>query len=163
MNLEEIKELIQVMRKNRIGEIDLEQEGSRVRIVASQGSVAPAAPAGDAPLAAAPAALPRAEGVAESDSDIGDDDAVAQAAPASNLEEIRSPRVGTFYAAPSPDAPPYVEVGAVVNPDTVLCIIEAMKLMNEVKAEVRGKIVRTLVEYGQPVEYNQPLFEVEPF
>ncbi len=164
MNLEEIKELIQVMRKNRIGEIDLRQEGSRVRIIAGQSAPGPAYPAAmpavetDRPRSATPPVSP-----VEVYSDGVDEETEPVAEPAGIVEEIRSPMVGTFYSAPAPDAPPYVEIGSVVNPDTVLCIVEAMKLMNEVKAEIRGKICHVLVENGQPVEYNQPLFQVEPF
>jgi acetyl-CoA carboxylase biotin carboxyl carrier protein len=76
--------------------------------------------------------------------------------------KISSPMVGTFYRAPSPDAKPYVEVGAVVEKGDVVCIIEAMKMMNEIQAEVRGRVSRILVENGQPVEYEQPLFLLEP-
>lgn len=79
----------------------------------------------------------------------------------SNLHEIRSPIVGTFYRAPAPDADPYVEVGDIVSPGTVLCIVEAMKLMNEIESDVSGKIVKILVENATPVEYNQPLFLIE--
>jgi acetyl-CoA carboxylase biotin carboxyl carrier protein len=80
---------------------------------------------------------------------------------AANLHEIRSPIVGTFYRAPAPDADSYVQVGAVVSPGSVLCIVEAMKLMNEIESDVGGKIVKILVENGKPVEYNQPLFLIE--
>lgn len=79
----------------------------------------------------------------------------------SNLHEIRSPIVGTFYRAPAPDADPYVQVGDIVQPGTVLCIVEAMKLMNEIESDVSGKIVKILVENATPVEYNQPLFLIE--
>lgn len=78
-----------------------------------------------------------------------------------NLHEIKSPIVGTFYRAPAPDADPYVQVGSMVSPGTVLCIVEAMKLMNEIEADVSGKIVKILVENATPVEYNQPLFLIE--
>lgn len=78
-----------------------------------------------------------------------------------NLHEIRSPIVGTFYRAPAPDADPYIQVGSVVSPGTVLCIVEAMKLMNEIESDVSGKIVKILVENASPVEYNQPLFLIE--
>ncbi len=78
-----------------------------------------------------------------------------------NLHEIRSPIVGTFYRAPAPDADPYVQVGDIVSPGTVLCIIEAMKLMNEIESDVHGKLVKILVENATPVEYNQPLFLIE--
>jgi acetyl-CoA carboxylase biotin carboxyl carrier protein len=94
--------------------------------------------------------------------------AKAPAVPASpepaspKLHEIKSPIVGTFYRSPAPDADVYVEVGQVVQPKTVLCIIEAMKLMNEIESDVAGKIVKVLVDNGKPVEYNQPLFLIEP-
>ena len=84
------------------------------------------------------------------------------APPEANLHQIRSPIVGTFYRAPAPDADPYVEVGQTVEPKTVLCIIEAMKLMNEIESDAAGRITKILVENGQPVEYNQPLFLLEP-
>lgn len=80
---------------------------------------------------------------------------------AANLHEIRSPIVGTFYRAPAPDADSYVQVGSVVAPGSVLCIVEAMKLMNEIESDVSGKVVKILVENGKPVEYNQPLFLIE--
>ena len=83
-------------------------------------------------------------------------------APASNAQTIKSPIVGTFYEAPSPDSDPYVKVGDTVSKGDTLCIVEAMKIMNEIEAEVSGKIVRKLVDNGQPVEYDQPLFEIEP-
>ena len=82
--------------------------------------------------------------------------------PEKNFHEIKSPIVGTFYRAPAPDADSYVEVGEVVQPKTVLCIIEAMKLMNEIESDFSGRIVKILVENGQPVEYNQVLFHIEP-
>ena len=100
--------------------------------------VASAAPAPATP-AAAPAATPVVEG-----------------------PEVKSPMIGTFYRKPSPDADSYVEVGSVVEPDTVVCIIEAMKVMNEIKAEVKGTIAEVLVEDGKPVEYGQALFRIEP-
>jgi acetyl-CoA carboxylase biotin carboxyl carrier protein len=166
MNLDEIKELIAVMRKNRIQELDLEQEGTKVRIVAAEAHpAAPPAPihvpvymqAPAPPAAAAAPALGFAEAMAPSQP------APATAAPAPETKgtEIKSPMVGTFYRAPAPDAPAYVEVGQTVGNDTVLCIVEAMKLMNEIKAEMRGKILKVLVENGQPVEFGQPLFLVE--
>jgi acetyl-CoA carboxylase biotin carboxyl carrier protein len=80
-----------------------------------------------------------------------------------NLVEIKSPMVGTFYASPAPDARPYVDVGQEIKPEQVVCIIEAMKLMNEIEAEVKGKIVEILVENAKPVQYGQPLFLVEPY
>jgi acetyl-CoA carboxylase biotin carboxyl carrier protein len=173
MNLEEIKELIALMRKHRISEIDLEQKGSKVRIVAESSRPQVAEPAPAAPMPTHYYLAPGAEAVARPQAA----PAPAPQAPApqpapeaepaqeklpSNLLEVKSPMVGTFYRAPAPDAPPYVEVGSSIHKDSVLCIIEAMKLMNEIKAEVQGRIVKVLVENGQPVEYNQPLFLVEP-
>jgi acetyl-CoA carboxylase biotin carboxyl carrier protein len=178
MNLDEIKELIGIMRKNKIREIDLEQEGVKVRIVSmSTGRPSPPEKAAAQPVqASSHAAAHPAESAAPAHRSPSTPAAPGQltAAPPANAEArpapvepegvaIKSPMVGTFYRAPAPDAPPYVEVGNVINQDTVLCIIEAMKLMNEIKAEMRGKILKTLVENGQPVEFNQPLFLVEAF
>ncbi|MCU0651969.1 MAG: acetyl-CoA carboxylase biotin carboxyl carrier protein [Candidatus Omnitrophica bacterium] len=81
--------------------------------------------------------------------------------PASNSIEIKAPMVGTFYRAPSPEAPPYIEVGQVIEPGQVICIIEAMKLMNEIKSEIKGKVVEVVVENAEPVEFGQPLFLIE--
>ena len=90
--------------------------------------------------------------------------AMPAVAPAANTGEIdvRSPMIGTFYRSPSPEAAAYVEIGSEVSPDTVVCIIEAMKVMNEIKAEVKGTITQALVENGKPVEFGQPLFKVRP-
>lgn len=171
MTLDELKELIAVMRKNRIQELDLEQEGTKVRIVAAEAH--PAAPPAPIqvpvymqapavqPMIAAPTSVP---GWAPAVAAAASQAAVAPAAPAvpeMKGTEVKSPMVGTFYRSPAPDASPYVEVGQSVGNDTVLCIVEAMKLMNEIKAEMRGKILKVLVENGQPVEFGQPLFLVE--
>ena len=86
---------------------------------------------------------------------------VTDETPSRKLHEIRSPIVGTFYRAPAPDADPYIQVGDTISPGTLLCIVEAMKLMNEIESDVSGKIVKILVENGRPVEYNQPLFLIE--
>jgi acetyl-CoA carboxylase biotin carboxyl carrier protein len=177
MNLDEIKELIAVMRKNRIKEIDLEQKGVKVRIVSGEADRGkPMSEMMMAPQLAAPSYL--MPPVATHSAMVGSippasfvevPSAGPQAVPEKVSEaeikgvEIKSPMVGTFYRAPAPDAPNYVEEGAVINNESVLCIVEAMKLMNEIKAEMRGKVLRALVTNGQPVEYNQPLFLVEPF
>lgn len=87
---------------------------------------------------------------------------ISQPASTKNLHEIKSPIVGTFYRAPSPDADPYVQVGDTISKGTILCIVEAMKLMNEIESDIDGKIVKILVDNATPVEYNQPLFLVEP-
>ena len=155
MNLALLKKLVRILEKSGVDEIEVEEEGLRVRLAKNsrgQGG-APDSRHGvsvqDFPIAHIPEAhVPAAP--------------VAAASPVSNVHEVRSPIVGTFYRAPAPDADPYVEVGEMVQPKTVLCIIEAMKLMNEIETEVGGRIVKILVENGKPVEYNQVLFHIEP-
>lgn len=157
LKLSEIKELIKLIDQTSVSEIEIENEGSRVCIrKASPEYVA-------APVAAAPAALaPAAVHTAETQSHPAAQPAAsAERSEAANLHRIVSPMVGTFYAAPSPGAEPYVKVGDKVNEKTVVCIVEAMKLMNEIEAEVKGEIVEVLVENGQLVEYGQPLFLVK--
>jgi oxaloacetate decarboxylase alpha subunit len=157
MNLKELKELIEILKNTDISEIEIERSGVKVR-VRKGGDVTyhPAMPRMEYPPAAIVApAVP---------------EAAAQPAPPekpaeqtkSNQIKITSPIVGTFYRASSPDKPPYVDVGDTVKKGQVVCIIEAMKLMNEIESETSGKIVQILVENGQPVEYGQPLFIIEP-
>lgn len=158
MNLQEIKELIKVLGETDIAEVNLESEGVKVSIKKGSAFAAAAAvPAipvmapATAPAAAAPAPAPTPEKVEEAPS----------AGTKANVEYIKAPMVGTFYRTPAPEAPAYVEVGQTVNLGQTVCIVEAMKLMNEIEAEVEGKIVEILVENGQPVEFGQPLFAVE--
>lgn len=157
MDLKDIKAIIDLMKKNSISEFELEKQEFKIRlrrangghggVLEETGSGMPAY----YPMAAVPAQLPPAGGVP------------APATPApSNEIEIKSPMVGTFYRAPSPEAANYAEVGAEVNGDTVVCIIEAMKVMNEIKAELRGVITEVLVENAKPVEFGQPLFRIRP-
>lgn len=164
MDLKDIKAIIDLMKKNSIAEFEMEKEGFRLRLKR-------AISAGEAGIEesryltggeeAQPGAVPAS--AAKSGTATKSVPAGSEAAGAASADvEIRSPIVGTFYRAPAPDAPPYVEVGSEVNPDTVVCIIEAMKVMNEIKAEVRGVITEVLVENGMPVEYGQPLFKVRP-
>ena len=156
MNLKEIKELIDLLKGTDVTELELEKAGTKVRIkVGPQASAPPVvvehvqAAALTAPVAQQliPPAEPAAEKAGE---------------PQKNIIVVTSPIVGTFYRSPSPDSPVYVEVGDVVKTGQVLCIIEAMKLMNEIEAEVNGKVVAILVENAQPVEYGEPLFHIEP-
>ncbi|MHB2148387.1 acetyl-CoA carboxylase biotin carboxyl carrier protein [Calditrichota bacterium LG25] len=168
MDLKELKQLIKIVETSDISEIEIEEEGKKLRItkrfpskngetvviptMATHQSM-PMMPAQQALPAvqeqpAAPAAAPSAETQAEPER-------------GKNIVEVRSPMVGTFYRAPSPDADPYVEVGQTVAVGQTLCIIEAMKLMNEIESEVNGKIVEILVENAQPVEFNQVLFLIE--
>jgi acetyl-CoA carboxylase biotin carboxyl carrier protein len=154
VDLEEIKQIIALMKRNELTEFELEREGGKIRIKRgpnggsqSDTAVIPM-PVQAAPMMVAPA--PAAAPVA----------APAPAAPAADTVEIKSPMVGTFYRAPSPEAAPFIEVGAAVNEETVVCIIEAMKVMNEIKAEVKGVITEVLVENAKAVEFGQPLFRV---
>ncbi len=150
MDLKEIKELIALMRKNDLSVFKMEKEGFKITLKKGtdfQPVITPAAPV------ALPAAVAAGATVSGADT---------PAAPkeTSNLREITSPMVGTFYASPTPEAPPFVSVGQEVNEDTVVCIMEAMKVMNEIKAEVRGVIAEIVAENGKPVQYGQVLFKV---
>ncbi len=154
MELDQIKAIINMMKENDLSEFSLEQDGFKIRIKRGpegfqQTVVAPAPP--PAVAVAPPAPAPPAPAVAA---------ATPPSAP--EIKFITSPMVGTFYRAPSPDAPPYVEVDSVVDEDTVVCIIEAMKVMNEIKAEVKGVITEVLAENAKPVEFGQKLFAVRP-
>ncbi len=153
MDIKDIKSLIDLMRKNDLSVFKMEQEGFKITLKRG-GDDQPVITATNLPpallqQAAAPVAAPAAAAPAPA------------AAPAEKLTEITSPMVGTFYGAPSPDAASYVEVGQKVTPDTVVCIIEAMKVMNEIKAEVSGTVVEVCAENGKPVQFGQPLFKVK--
>ena len=155
MDLKEIKAIIDLMKKNSLSEFELEQKDFKIKLKrggeGGQDDVGYGLPRMTAlpvsslpvPVAASPAAAP----------------AVAPSTPET---EIKSPMIGTFYRSPSPDAAPYVDVGVEVGPDTVVAIIEAMKVMNEIKAETRGVITAMLAENAKPVEFGQPLFRIRP-
>ncbi|MDD5449694.1 MAG: acetyl-CoA carboxylase biotin carboxyl carrier protein [Candidatus Omnitrophica bacterium] len=151
MNLKEIKELITLMNENNLTELEIEREGLRVKLKKlPEGGVEQRiemAPAQYAAKPSQPEEGSKPQPAAEAES---------------KYIEVKTPMVGTFYESPSPDSPPYVEIGTEVSPGQVLCIVEAMKLMNEIKCEVKGKIVEKLVENAQPVEYGQTLFLIEP-
>jgi len=145
MDIKEIKGIIDLMRKNGLLEFEYEKDGTKIRIRRGpdgEPQVVTSSPG----LIPAPAVLPIASGIPLT---------VPQAS-------INSPMVGTFYSSPAPDAPVYVEVGTVVNSETVVCIIEAMKVMNEIKAEMSGTVVEILAENGKPVEFGKPLFRIKP-
>ncbi len=151
-DLAELRHLIRLVQKTGIGELELNSGGRSVRIAAnaSGGTWVAAAPS-------APAAAPRAAAASSAP--------VAEAEPAaddSHLKAITSPMVGTFYRKPAPDADPFVEIGDVIEVGHTVCIIEAMKLMNEIESELKGRVVKVLVENAQPVEFGQKLFLVEP-
>lgn len=138
------------MERSEIAELEFEEEGLKLRLC-RQGSDAPAQIIQAAPVAAAPAAAPAATPAAGE----------APAAEEAGISVIKSPMVGTFYSSPSPDSPAFAEVGAKVKKDSVVCIVEAMKVMNEIQAELSGTITEVLVENGESVEYGQPLFKVK--
>jgi acetyl-CoA carboxylase biotin carboxyl carrier protein len=148
MDLDRIQELLKLMEKHGLGELELEDKDLKVRLKKAttaaqvQAAVQSAVPAAAAAAPSAAAGAPAAEEYPP------------------NSHVITSPIVGTFYRAPTPDAEMFVDIGDPVDADTVVCIVEAMKVMNEVKAEVPGTILKSLVENGKPVEYGQPLFLV---
>jgi len=151
MNLKEIKEMINLMNENNLTELELEREGTRIKIKkASLDSTLP--------LAGRPVEYRVETSLAAKATETS---ALKEGAGRS-LKEITSPMVGTFYRAPSPEAAPFVEVGQIVEVGQVVCIVEAMKLMNEIKSEIRGKITEVAVENAEPVEFGQTLFVVEP-
>ena len=148
MKVDEIKTIVQLMAENDLTEFKIESEEYNLCIKRGGAAVAPVAAAAPAPVAvAAPVAAAPSPAVA------------APAAPAPE-KVIESPLVGTFYRSASPEAAPFVQVGSKVSEDTTICIIEAMKVMNEIKAEKSGIIKEILVENGQPVEYGQPIFVI---
>ena len=161
VNMEELRELIELMRDNGLAELELEREEFRVRLrrdlVGQPGHPMepPHAVPGPAPVPTPAAAQP--SGPAHPGTQ-----ATTAASQDQDLHIIPSPIVGTFYRSPSPNAEPFVKIGSNVEQDTVVCIIEAMKLMNEIQAESSGEVVKVYVENGQPVEYGQPLFGIKP-
>lgn len=154
LDLQEIKKLIELIERSPITEFELVDKDLRVRI-SKNGSGVPAQDYVIAPAQqkAAPVAVATAAGVPVA--------VAAMAEPQKQLYELKSPMVGTFYRSPSPDAEPYVRVGDMVDPGKIICIVEAMKLMNEIESEVRGRIVEISVENGQPVEYGHILFRID--
>ncbi|MCH8245017.1 MAG: acetyl-CoA carboxylase biotin carboxyl carrier protein [Bacteroidetes bacterium] len=147
MDLERLREIIHIVEETGVAEIEIEQDGLRIVVRASSSGVAQHI------VTSVPSNSSPAPVVDESGS----------SAPASSTAvEVRAPIVGTFYLSSSPDSAPFVEVGDHVNPGDVLCIIEAMKLMNEIEAEVSGTVMEVLVENANPIEFDQPLFIIEP-
>jgi acetyl-CoA carboxylase biotin carboxyl carrier protein len=148
LDLKEIKELIALMRKNDLSVFKMEKEGFKITLKKGT-DFQPVITTAAAPVAPAAVAAPAVSATE-----------TAAAKEAASLREITSPMVGTFYGSASPDSPPYVTVGQEVTEDTVVCIIEAMKVMNEIKAETRGVIAEVAAENGKPVQYGQALFKV---
>lgn len=149
-----IQELIMVMEGSKLSELEVEVKGTRIRLQKESAKAKPEIVAVTAPVVNGPQAV-SAPAVAAPAPTPADE-------PPSDYQHVKAPMVGTFFAASAPDADPYVEVGDVVDEDTVVCIIEAMKVMNEIKAEMQGKVAEILVNNGEPVEYGQPLFLIAP-
>jgi acetyl-CoA carboxylase biotin carboxyl carrier protein len=158
VDIKDIKAIIDLMKKNSITEFELEEKDSKLRLKRGLGQTAAVAQSVEdiVPMVLPPAAVAT---VAAAPTLAG-----TTVIPAANTGEmdIKSPMIGTFYRSPSPEAGPYVDVGSEVGPETVVCIIEAMKVMNEIKAEIKGVVTQVLVENGKPVEFGQPLFKVRP-
>jgi len=151
VNLKEIKEMINLMNDNNLSEFEVEKEGLRIKLRKNTGQSIEGI--------ASPAVTEKeriSENIKTAEAQIQQQKAT------NNSVEIKAPMVGTFYRAPSPEAPPYVEIGQIIEPGQVICIIEAMKLMNEIKSEIKGKIVEILVDNAEPVEFGQPMFLIEP-
>ncbi len=155
MNLEEIKDLIKLVSKSGLGKVEIEREGFRISIKGSQTEpiMYQAAPMVAAPVAAAPAPVATSAAPASTDASSNDD---------SKYITVKSPMIGTFYRTPGPDKDAFVNVGDSIQKGDKVCIIEAMKTFNEIESEISGKIVKVLVDNASPVDYDQPLFLVDP-
>jgi acetyl-CoA carboxylase biotin carboxyl carrier protein len=169
LKVQEIRELIKLVDQSSIDEFVYENEGSKIKMKKNTGTTTvttvqvPQTAAQAVPVVqpAAPAAVTSTAPVQELKQEEAVSNAASQA-DTSNLHKITSPMVGTFYASPTPEADNYVKAGSVVSKDSIVCIVEAMKLFNEIEAEINGEIVEVLVKNGQLVEYGQPLFLVKP-
>jgi acetyl-CoA carboxylase biotin carboxyl carrier protein len=155
VDIKDIKAIIDLMKKNSITEFELERQDSKIRLKRGLNGGAPVVQY-DEPMVAA-GAVPVLPPVV-----VAPPLTAAPPVPATGEVEVKSPMIGTFYRAPSPEAASYVEIGTEISPESVVCIIEAMKVMNEIKAEVKGVITQVLVENAKPVEFGQPLFKVRP-
>jgi acetyl-CoA carboxylase biotin carboxyl carrier protein len=156
MDLDLIKKLVKIVDTSSVTDLEIEENGVKIKIAKKIRS-SQVITQSQIPVVSAQSVLqPTASKVEETSKQKAEVEAIP-----SNLHEIRSPIVGTFYRAPAPDADSYIQIGSVVSPGSVLCIVEAMKLMNEIESDVAGKVVKILVENGKPVEYNQPLFLIE--
>ncbi len=170
MDVKEIQELIKFVSKSGVSEVEIESKGFKINIktppykrggqpeVQIVQATPQAAPVAVQPVQVTPAAAPAAAPVAAEETSKAED----SKADDGNYDDVKSPMIGTFYRSSSPDKPPFVGVGDEVKKGDVICIIEAMKLFNEIESEVDGKIVKVLVDDASPVEYDQPLFLIEP-
>ena len=150
MNIKEIKEMINLMNENGLVELEVEKDGMRVRLKKTSSGI----DGYSGPIVVQQERV--SEGVRKETTETPIEKVSVKTV------EIRAPMVGTFYRAPTPEAPPYVEAGQTIESGQVICIIEAMKLMNEIKSEIKGKILEILVDNAEPVEFGQPMFLIEP-
>ena len=147
MYIKEIKDMINLMNENSLTELEIEKEGVRIKLRKGSGGIERAVEL-----------VPASQAVSQADKPA----AAAEKTETKNTLDVKSPMVGTFYRAASPESPAYVNMGDIISPGQVICIIEAMKLMNEIKAEVKGKIVDIQADNAEPVEFGQVLFIIEP-
>ncbi len=151
MNIKELKEMVNLMNENSLLELEIEKDGMRIRLKKISNE----------------AGMPSGHIVVERERLIKEEQPKKEITESSEkiaakTIEIKAPMVGTFYRAPQPESPPYVEAGQIVEPGQVICVIEAMKLMNEIKSEIKGEILEILVDNTEPVEFGQPMFLIEP-
>jgi len=150
MNIKEIKEMIGLMNENGLAELEIEKDGMRIKLK----KTGTAENAGGGPI------LIERENIVSRPAQKHPSETAER--PASGSVEIKAPMVGTFYRAPSPEAAPFIDKDQMIEPGQVICIIEAMKLMNEIKSEIKGKVIDILVDNAEPVEFGQPMFLIEP-
>jgi len=151
MNIKEIKEMVNLMNENNLLELEIEKEGMRIRLKKTSSKEYSGS---DMPILI--------ENNRSIDNQKPKEISATQEKTVPNSVEIKAPMVGTFYRAPQPEAPPYAQVGQNIDAGQVICIIEAMKLMNEIKSEIKGKILEILVDNAEPVEFGQPILLIEP-
>jgi acetyl-CoA carboxylase biotin carboxyl carrier protein len=149
VDLKDIKAIVDLMKKNALSEFELEHQDFKIKLKRAPGPATGGSD--DAPMYAAPPSTPAPNAPT-----------APAPSPLENLLDIKSPMIGTVYRAPSPESAEFVQVGMEVTPETVVCIIEAMKVMNEIKAEVKGVVTQILIENAKPVEFGQPLFKIRP-
>ncbi len=153
MDLDLIKKLVKIVDSSGVTELEIQEGELKVKIAKKFKTNNVFVPSANSPIIT--------EAVPSVKTEVAVKEKSEEPKPSNNYE-IKSPIVGTFYRAPAPDADPYIQIGDIVSKGTVLCIVEAMKLMNEIESDAEGKVVKILVENGKPVEYNQPLFLIEP-
>jgi acetyl-CoA carboxylase biotin carboxyl carrier protein len=162
MDFKQIQELIKMINKSNIGEVSIEEKGFKLTIKQKEEAVQQVFAAPQFPQSYPSQLPPSAPAAAQAPPSAGDKSKSAQEASTDNLIIIKSPMIGTFYRSSSPGKPPFIEIGDEITTGKVVCIIEAMKLFNEIESEVKGRIVKVLADDASPVEYDQPLFLVDP-